>query len=410
MTHPSRTTAARRRDWIAAALLGLITSSWSTLVAQLAATRLGRDAWLDWMIVAAIPMQQAALRDAPDWSVILVGILFHQSADFVWALVFFGLAGRWTARLSPRAIAAVALPWAIFTSAAEYFVIVPFWQPVFVLEQPYWIGLLVHATSASLYPLYPWLRDAVARRPHPPHRRVARRWAAGAGAVAAVLGVLAWLGASGHEWPPNGGGAEDAAWMRRMAAHHRQGIAIAGLAEQRAEDPRLRSLARLMAAAQASDIAVLRQWHLGWFAAELPDEHGEMPGMLGPSEMAGLSAARGAEFDAAFVVRMTRHHLGAVQMADWALRNAGDPRLRVMAHALRHAQRGEIELMHGIPRGFAVGAAALSAMLDPFGEGSAEARAGFHGAGDGQSHHSSSPAAASHIETIATAPAMLRGR
>lgn len=415
MPHRPRTAVAMRRDWIAAALLGVVTSSWSTLVAQLAATRLGRDAWLDWMVVAAIPMQQAALRAAPDWTVVLVGILFHQSADFLWALAFFGLAGRWTAGLAPRAIAAVALPWAAFTASVEYFVIVPFWQPVFVLEQPWWIGMLVHGASASLYPLYPWLRDAVGRRAHPAHRRFALRWIAGAAAVALALGVLAVLGGSGREWPPHAGpAAEDAAWMRRMAAHHRQGIAIAGMAEARAADPRLRSLARLMAAAQASDIAVLQQWHRGWFGAALPDatpeERATMPGMLGESEMAGLAAAKGPAFDEAFVARMSRHHLGAVAMADWALHNAADPRLRVMAHALRHAQRGEIELMHGITPGLAVVEAAVSAMLDPYGEGEAEARAGLQGAAAGHSHQSSSAAASSQSRTIAAAPARLRGR
>jgi hypothetical protein len=45
-----------------------------------------------------------------------------------------------------------------------------------------------------------------------------------------------------------------------------------------------------------------------------------------------------------------------------------------MAHAIRHAQRGEIEMLHGIPRGFAVSAAAWDAMLAPFGEGQAEQR------------------------------------
>ena len=33
-----------------------------------------------------------------------------------------------------------------------------FWQPIFTLQQPYWIGFLVHLSSASMYPLYAWLR------------------------------------------------------------------------------------------------------------------------------------------------------------------------------------------------------------------------------------------------------------
>jgi uncharacterized protein (DUF305 family) len=45
---------------------------------------------------------------------------------------------------------------------------------------------------------------------------------------------------------------------------------------------------------------------------------------------------------------MTRHHKGAVAMADALLRGQSDPRLMIMAHAIRHAQQGEIALMRGI--------------------------------------------------------------
>jgi hypothetical protein len=40
---------------------------------------------------------------------------------------------------------------------------------------------------------------------------------------------------------------------------------------------------------------------------------------------------------------MTVHH--AVKMADNELRNGSDPQLRIIAHAIRHEQQGEIALM-----------------------------------------------------------------
>src|SRR5437763_11091663 len=111
-------------NWRAAAGLGLISSSYSTLISQFAAGRLRRDAAVDWMSVAAIPARDWALHSEPAWSSIAIGIAFHQWADFSWALVFFGLLGRWTWRLSPVAIALVALPWAALTSSLEWFVLV----------------------------------------------------------------------------------------------------------------------------------------------------------------------------------------------------------------------------------------------------------------------------------------------
>jgi hypothetical protein len=49
-------------------------------------------------------------------------------------------------------------------------------------------------------------------------------------------------------------------------------------------------------------------------------------------------------------------------MADQAWRGQGDPRLRVMAHATRHEQQGEIRLMHGTS-GFDAVSAALRNMI-----------------------------------------------
>src|SRR3954471_20250185 len=69
-------------NWRAAALLGLISSTFSTLVSQFTAARIGRDAVVDWMVVAAIPLRDPALQVEPSWPVILAGILFHQWADF----------------------------------------------------------------------------------------------------------------------------------------------------------------------------------------------------------------------------------------------------------------------------------------------------------------------------------------
>jgi hypothetical protein len=106
--------STQKSNWLAAAELGLISSSFSTIVSQLFAARLGRDAFVDWMTVAAIPMRDAALSAEPSWGAILAGIAFHQWADFSWAVVFFGMLGRWTAKLSPWRIFLLATPWQCF--------------------------------------------------------------------------------------------------------------------------------------------------------------------------------------------------------------------------------------------------------------------------------------------------------
>jgi Domain of unknown function (DUF305) len=68
---------------------------------------------------------------------------------------------------------------------------------------------------------------------------------------------------------------------------------------------------------------------------------------------------------------MSIHHTGAIAMADEAIREAGDPRLKLMSHAIRHEQSGEIELMHGA-RGLPAVKAAVASLIAPLGGGRAD--------------------------------------
>ncbi|MFK4486119.1 DUF305 domain-containing protein [Bradyrhizobium sp. USDA 336] len=365
-----RTTGERRRSrWIAAAALGLISSTFSTIVSQLFAARIGRDAAVDWMTVAAIPARDWAISSEPSWSAILAGIAFHQWADFSWALVFFGVLGRWTADLRPMTILLLALPWAVFSSGMEWFVLVPlfpFWQPLFTLQQPYWIGLLVHGSSAVMYPLFARLRW---RRGLAPARdvRFTNMWTTGALAVIALLGAVALFGGHGYELPWMGRDRDqDQAYIRHMTTHHAQGIELARTAAERAQDPHLRKLAMLMVASQSGENRIFENWWLSWFDTEMPDcsteERAAMPGFLTPAEMRQVKTAPPDQFDMLFVEAMSRHHRGAVRMADQMWHSRGDPRLRIMAHAIRHEQQGEIALMHGT-RGLAAVTTGVRNML-----------------------------------------------
>src|SRR5215207_8185011 len=106
----------RGLDWRAAALLGVLTSTFSTLAVTLASARLGRDVAVDWMIVGTVLLRDGGLQAEPGWRELGLGILVHMSADFFWAVVFFGALGRWTGRLGPWALLPIALLWAPLTS------------------------------------------------------------------------------------------------------------------------------------------------------------------------------------------------------------------------------------------------------------------------------------------------------
>ncbi|WP_065755834.1 DUF305 domain-containing protein [Bradyrhizobium paxllaeri] len=364
--------AEPKSNWIAAAELGLISSSFSTIVSQLFAARLGRDAFVDWMTVAAIPMRDAALSAEPSWSAILAGIAFHQWADFSWAVIFFGLLGRWTAELSPLRIFLLAIPWAVFTSASEWLVLVPllpFQQPLFTLQQPYWTGLLVHMASAGMYPIFAWLRWPHGRAPSTKAVRAARAWGAGSLAIICILAMLALSSQFGWEWPWMGKDPEaDQTYMRHMTTHHAQGIELARLGEQRSQDPHLRALASLMVASQVGEIRIFGAWWQSWFSLPMPEctaqERAGMPGYLTTDQMKEARSASSDQFDRTFIELMTIHHAGAVKMADKQWRRRGDPRLRIMAHAIRHGQQGEIALMNRIEGAAAVLTATQNMLAD----------------------------------------------
>jgi uncharacterized protein (DUF305 family) len=192
-------------------------------------------------------------------------------------------------------LALVAIPWAVFTSAFEWFVLVPlfpFWQPI--------------ALSAVYNRELPWLgRDQ----------------------------------------------ETDQTFMRHMSTHHEQGIELASIAAEKAASLHLQSLAKLMAASQSGEKKILENWWTSWFGLPMQicsaQERASMLGLLGDAQIAQLRATvPAAGFDALFVRFMTVHHTGAVKMADEGLRNGNDPHLRVMAQAIHHEQQGEIALMN----------------------------------------------------------------
>jgi len=296
-----RSSQVRWLNWRAAILLGLASSTYSTLISQMAAGRLGRDPWVDWMSVAAIPARDWPLQFEPGWASIVTGIAFHQWADFSWALVFFGLLGRWTAGLRPALLAVIALPWAVVTSATEWLFLVPvfpFAQPIFTLQQPYWIGLLVHVSSALLYPGFSWIRwNATQRRRRFGGDVFLGAWAAGVAVLFVAVALSAALALAGREIGWRGGvdTEPDRRFMRHMRTHHEQGIAIAKLGAERAQDPHLRALARLIGASQVGEIKIFDGWSTSWFGAPMPicsaEEKAAMPGLLNDDQMRELQTS-----------------------------------------------------------------------------------------------------------------------
>lgn len=163
----------------------------------------------------------------------------------------------------------------------------------------------------------------------------------------------------------------DVAFARTMVVHHQDAVAMADLVQGRTTNPAVLDLAGRIRAAQAPEIDVMNGWLVTWGAAgtgattgtdhsgmdmggmdmggtgtsgTAPDG-GPMSGMVGemtPGQMAELTAATGADFDARWLELMIAHHRGAVTMAGVELESGVSPDALELARTVAETQATEI--------------------------------------------------------------------
>jgi uncharacterized protein (DUF305 family) len=154
----------------------------------------------------------------------------------------------------------------------------------------------------------------------------------------------------------------DVTFLQGMIPHHRGALAMAQMAEGRAEDPRVLDLAGRIEAAQQPEIETMTGWLEEW-GEPVPEEsgsstggmdHGSMDtgdtGMGGMSaeDMAALEAASGPEFDRMFLEMMTVHHRGAVEMAETEIADGSNPDAVALAREIADSQTAEIAEMEAL--------------------------------------------------------------
>ena len=122
--------------WRAALFTGLLTSTFSTLVIVFGAHRIGRGVSLSMMEVGTVLLGYSGVQTEPGGREVAAGILVHQSADIFWAVLFFGLGLRWTLRMRPITVLTLAPFWAAATAAAEYWLLLPWLQPLLRMQTP----------------------------------------------------------------------------------------------------------------------------------------------------------------------------------------------------------------------------------------------------------------------------------
>ncbi len=169
---------------------------------------------------------------------------------------------------------------------------------------------------------------------------------AGTGTVPA-----AGAGASGamHQMDP------DTRFMHHMIAHHGQALVMTKLVPERSSTAGFRLMSERIEISQQDETALMRRW-LQQRGKPLPMDgdhtmHMAMPGMLAEGQLAGLAAARGAEFERLFLELMIRHHEGALTMVRELLGSQGaaqDSEMYRLASDIDADQRAEIARMRSM--------------------------------------------------------------
>ncbi|MFE2581446.1 DUF305 domain-containing protein [Streptomyces sp. NPDC059378] len=154
--------------------------------------------------------------------------------------------------------------------------------------------------------------------------------------------------------------AQDVSFAQGMIPHHRQAMAMAGLAASRAKSQQVKDLAAKIAQAQDPEIDTMSGWLKAWDAKvpaadmsggmeSMPGmDHSDssMPGMMSGDDMDRLKGLSGDAFDKAFLQMMVSHHDGAIAMAKTEQAKGTYGPAMTMAKSIVTSQSSEITGMN----------------------------------------------------------------
>jgi uncharacterized protein (DUF305 family) len=138
----------------------------------------------------------------------------------------------------------------------------------------------------------------------------------------------------------------DKAFIDAMVPHHQGAIAMAEVALKNAEHEEIIQLSRNIVSSQQAEIEDLKSIKQEEFGTS------NVPMEMSPKQMRGMGMmmdpqqlANQKPFDEAFIDAMIPHHQSAIEMAQVALENSDNPKIKELAQNIIGAQQREIEQM-----------------------------------------------------------------
>ena len=111
----------------------------------------------------------------------------------------------------------------------------------------------------------------------------------------------------------------DVEFMQGMIAHHAQAVVMSRMAKSHGANPQVLRLSSKIDQSQVPEIRIMQDWleRNKQFAPDTSSwRHMMMDGMLTPAQMKELEAAKGIDFDSAYLRYMIQHHVGALKMVE----------------------------------------------------------------------------------------------
>src|SRR5918998_731762 len=138
----------------------------------------------------------------------------------------------------------------------------------------------------------------------------------------------------------------DEAFIDAMVPHHQGAIAMAEVALKNAEHEEIKELSSNIISSQQAEIEELKfikkeEFGTSNVPMEMSQEQMRGMGMMMDSQQ----LANQKPFDEAFIDTMIPHHQSAIEMAQVALENSDNPKIKDLAQNIISAQQREIEQM-----------------------------------------------------------------
>jgi uncharacterized protein (DUF305 family) len=139
----------------------------------------------------------------------------------------------------------------------------------------------------------------------------------------------------------------EANFLADLIAHHQAAVAMAGLAEERAERAELKGFASLVGAGHAKEIETMQGWLEEWYGETTADDEEGVLDRKVQRQIDALAELEGDEFDEALLKALSLHHADALTLARDGLLSAYHSELVDLCRELSEAQSDEIALMRG---------------------------------------------------------------